>query len=74
MMTQLIGAAELRRMSGLFTTIEVAKQLGIKKATFYDHVYSGRLPRPTTTIGQGRRRYYTMNEVNELKKRIKAPE
>lgn len=70
----MLGAADLRRMSGLFTIIEVAEQLGIRRSTFYEQLWSGRLPCPTTTIGQGRRCYYTKREVKELQERMKRPE
>ena len=70
----MLGAADLRRMSGLFAICEVAEQLGIKQSTFYDQLYSGRVPRPTTRIGQKVRCYYTMKDVNELKRRMKTPE
>ena len=69
-MTKLIGAADLRRMAGLFTATEVAEQLGIKEGTFYDQLYTGRLPRPTTKYGR-QRCYYTADEVAELKERMK---
>ena len=55
-------------MAGLYTIAEVADELKVNVWTAYNQVREGRWPRPTTTIMQGTRRYYTRDEVQRLKR------
>jgi hypothetical protein len=65
-----IDATTLRRRAGLFTQTEAAAALNIDIWTFFGRVRVGAWPRPTITIGRGRRHYYERDQIDELRRLI----
>ena len=63
-----IDGRRLRRMAGLYTIAETATELQINLWTAYNQIREGRWSPPTTTIMQGTRRYFTRDEVQQLKR------
>jgi hypothetical protein len=51
-----------------FNKREAAKICGCHHATFREDTYLERIPEPTWTMGNGKRKYYTEEEVAEIKK------
>lgn len=68
MHTEKINAPTLRRMAGLLTQTEAAATLNVDLWTFFGWTKAGTVPRPRTTIGNGKRRYYNQDQVEELRR------
>jgi len=65
-----INATTLRQMAGLFTQTEAATMLDIDIWTFFGKVRAGALPKPKTAIGRGKRLYYGLDQIDELRQLI----
>jgi len=58
-----IGNERQHRL-GLYSQAEVARLIGIDRATYHYHLKKGRLPRPTRLLGD--HCFYTESEVREI--------
>ena len=59
---------QLRHEKGLFTVVEVARQIGVSREVIDYHVRHGRCVAPTVRINNLPRRYFSAQDVIELAK------
>ena len=59
---------ELRRRAGLFTIGEAAEMLGVNHWAFRYQVAAGHLVQPSVRIGSKARRYYTDEDVDQMRR------
>jgi len=67
-----ISEQALRRQAGLLTIKELAEKLGCPYRWFHYQMEAGRVLKPTTRISTGRRRFYTVFEIETVKAQIEA--
>jgi len=67
MTTQTVKRADLRRRLGYFSQADVARQVGLTIWRFRWLAALGAIPKPSATIGQGCRPYYTLQDVAAIK-------
>lgn len=65
-----LSTAELRHRAGLFTIDEVSALLGIPIRRFRYLLESSRIGEPTTRIGRRRRSYYTLRQIDQIRRLI----
>jgi hypothetical protein len=70
MKTHRLDARELRQRAGLFTQTETAGILNVDIWSFFGRVRSGAWPKPGTAIGRGKRLYYGLDQIEELRRLI----
>ena len=62
------SSANARRQRGYFNIREVADLLGVEYKAFHYHVSEGHLVPPNACYGtRGRRRYYTLDDLAQIK-------
>jgi len=64
--------AKKRRIGGLYNVPELAELAGVPMKRLYSKIYVGKIIEPTH--GEGRRKYYTQDEVNEILEQIEEEE
>lgn len=67
-MATVISKEDLRRQAGLFNIEEAAEFIGVRPRLFRYDLTQGRVFRPSIRIGIKRRCYYTVAEVEELRR------
>lgn len=63
-----LTAKTLRKTQGFFSVQDAAETVGVKYTTFFHWVQTEIVPAPSHTIGGGKRKYYSTEEMKQLRK------